>query len=256
MLTVQPDIPEHFLATYQSIRQLEQHERYVAAFIFGSLARGETTEGSDMDVKVIVNEDNPCTNINHPVIHGVKLDLTFISLDQLRIATKREMELRERIPIIAESLIVFDKTGELRQLQESAKQVQPRGITAEEYQFAQFMFYHGNNKAERNLHTDPTTALFVMHVGLNDFLKYHYQLQRRWWVSSKRMLADLRSWDPQLAQLVESFVATCDLHIKFQVWSAIVDHILAPLGGRQPIAENNCTCEVCLKDLSMIHGER
>ncbi|HJT55626.1 MAG TPA: nucleotidyltransferase domain-containing protein [Ktedonobacteraceae bacterium] len=87
MLIDEPDIPERFLAAYQSIQQLEQHERYIAAFIFGSLARGETTEERDTDVKVIVSEDNPCSNINHPVIHGVKLDLTFISLDQLRAAT-------------------------------------------------------------------------------------------------------------------------------------------------------------------------
>jgi hypothetical protein len=250
-----PNIPERFLAAYQRIQQLEQHERYLAAFFFGSLARGEATENSDLDVKVIVNEDNSCTNINHPIINGVKLDLTFISWEQLRMATNHEIELRERIPMIAESLIVFDKTGELRQLQESAKQVQPRGIIPEEYQFVQFMFYHGNNKAERNLHSDPTTALFVMHVGLNDFLKHHYRIQKKWWVSSKRMLVDLRSWDPQLAQLVENFVATCDVQTKFQFWSAIIDHILAPLGGRQPIAENNCTCEACVKDLVRISIE-
>jgi predicted nucleotidyltransferase len=255
MPVAEPDIPERFLAAYKSIQQLAQHERYLAAFIFGSLARGEETENSDMDVKVIVNEDNPCTNINHPIINGIKLDLTFISIDQLRAATNREMELRERIPMIAESLIVFDKTGELRQLQERAKEAEPVGITLEEFQFVQFMFYHGNNKAERNLLSDPITALFVMHVGLNDFLKFHYQIQRKWWVSSKRMLADLRSWDLHLAQLVEKFVAACDIQIKFQFWSAIIDYILAPIGGRQPIAENNCTCEVCMKDLSMLQSE-
>lgn len=255
MSITESDIPERFLAAYETIRQLEQHERYLAAFIFGSLARGKATENSDMDVKVIVDEDNPCSNINHPIINGVKLDLTFISFDQLRAAMNREMELRERIPMIAEALIVFDKTGELRRLQESAQLVQPKGITAEEHQFVQFMFYHGNDKAERNLHSDPATALFVMHVGLNDFLKYHYQLQQRWWVSSKRMLKDLQSWDPQLAELVEKFVAASDVETKFQFWSAIIDHILAPIGGRQPIAENNCTCEVCLKDLAMIQNE-
>jgi hypothetical protein len=252
MPTTEPDIPERFLAAYGYIRQLEQRKRYLAAFIFGSLARGEATEDSDMDVKVIVNEDNPCSNINHPIINGVKLDLTFISLAQLSAATDHEMELGERIPMIAESLIVFDKTGELRRLQESAKQVQPKRITAEEYQFVQFMFYHGNNKAERNLHSDPAVALFVMHVGLNDFLKYHYQIQQRWWVSSKRMLSDLRSWDLQLAELVEKFIATSDVETKFQFWSAIIDHILAPIGGRPRIEDNNCTCEVCLKDLAMI----
>lgn len=112
------------------------------------------------------------------------------------------------------------------------------------------MFFHGNDKVQRNLEADPITALLVMHVGLNEFLKYHYQLQQHWWVSSKRLLADLRQWDLPLAQLLDQFVTTSDVHVKFTHWSAIIDHIAKPLGGRQPIAENNCTCAVCQRDLA------
>ena len=123
--------------------------------------------------------------------------LSFSSISQFRESLNREIASRERIPILAESLIVFDKTGELTELCELAKTVQPHKMTPGEYQFLQFMFYHGNNKAERNLQSDPVTALLVMHVGLNDFLQFHYRIQGRWWVSSKRLLADLRSWDPR-----------------------------------------------------------
>ena len=163
-------LPARFLPAYHTIQHLEQGERYLAAFIFGSLARGEATEHSDFDVKVIVDEDNDCTNVNHPIIGGVKLDITFFSLKQLKVGTEKEIEQRERVPMLAESLIVFDKTGELATLQERARQVKPKPVPPEEYQFMQFMFYHGNNKVERNLETDPIAALLVMHVGLNDFL--------------------------------------------------------------------------------------
>lgn len=245
-------IPQRFLAAYQAIERLEQHGRYLAAYIFGSLARGEATRQSDFDVHVVVDEDNPCSNINHPIIDGVKLDLSFRSLKQLQERTHREMEKRERVPMIAESLIVFDKTHELAQLKAQAGQIKPKGVPPEEQQFLQFMFFHGNDKVERNLEADPVTALLVMHVGLDEFLKYHYQLHQRWWVSSKRLLADLRQWDPPLAQLIEQFVTTAEVQTKFAYWSTIVDHILEPLGGRQPIAENNCDCPVCQRDLAMI----
>lgn len=251
-MKLSPIVPERFLAAYHSIECLEQQDRCLAAFIFGSLARGAATEQSDLDVQVIVDADNPCTNVNHPIIGGVKLDLTFISWQQLRERTRREMEQRERVPIVAESIIVFDKTNELAELQRQASQARPKEILPEEVQFLQFMFYHGNNKAERNLETDPVTALFVMHVGLDEFLKYHYQLHQRWWVSSKRMLADLRDWDLPLARLIEQFIATCEVQEKYACWSAIIDHILEPLGGRQPIAENNCDCSVCRQDLEML----
>ena len=247
-----PTFPERFLTAIQTIERLQSHERYLGAFIFGSLARLEATDKSDCDVQVIVDEDNPCININHPVIEGVKLDLTFLSLSQLKTRTQQEMEKRERLPIIAEAVIVFDKTNRLVPLQEQAKQTKPIKTRSEELQFLQFMFFHGNDKVERNLETDPLTALLVMHVGLNEFLHYHYQIHQRWWVSSKRLLADLRSWDLPLAQLLEQFVTTSEVQTKFAYWSAIIDHILEPVGGRQPIAENNCDCSVCQHDLSML----
>lgn len=247
-----PAFPERFLAAVQAIERLQSHDRYLAAFIFGSLARLEATEKSDCDVQIIVNEDNPCTNINHPVIEGVKLDLTFLSLSQLKTRTQQEMEKRERLPMIAEAVIVFDKTNQLLPLQEEAKQAQPMKTHPEELQFLQFMFFHGNDKVERNLEADPLTALLAMHVGLNEFLHYHYKIHQRWWVSSKRLLADLRSWDLSLAQLLERFVTTCEVQAKFAYWSAIIDHILEPLGGRQPIVENNCDCSVCQHDLAML----
>ncbi len=249
---MQTTIPARFLPAYRTIQNLAQDERCLGAFIFGSLARGEATEQSDCDVKVIVREDNPCKNINHPFLAGVKLDITFNSFQQIRVATEQEIARRERVPMIAESLIVFDKTGELQQLQQQARQIRPREVPASEYQFIQFMIYHANNKVERNLTADSATALLAMHIGVNDLLHYHYQLQQRWWVSNKRLLADLREWDAPLATLLEQFLFTCEVSTKFSLWSAIIDHILQPLGGRQPIAENNCTCERCKQDLALL----
>src|SRR5690348_13164800 len=102
MPATNPPIPPRFQPAYQCVQRLAQDERYLAAYIFGSVARGEGTEHSDLDVHVIVDEDNPCTNINHPIINGVKLDLSFRSLEQLKAHTKHQIELRERIPWVGE----------------------------------------------------------------------------------------------------------------------------------------------------------
>ena len=245
--------PESFEA-YRQVKGLEQHSRYLGALIFGSAARGDYTEKSDFDVKVIVDQDNPCQNINHPFIDGVKLDITFLSLRQLQESTEKEIQRGERVPIVAESIIVFDKTGDLAELRERAKQARPRPVTRDHYQLIQFMIYHANNKAERNLDANPMASLLVMHVSFGDLLKTHYQLQERWWISDKRLLSDLRDWDQLLARLVERFVSTCDVREKYSIWSEIIDYILKPLGGRQPIAENNCNCEVCREDLARLAG--
>jgi hypothetical protein len=244
--------PQRFQAAVRAVEELQRYERYLGAFIFGSLARGEGTEVSDCDVQVIVDEEASCKNINHPVIGGVKLDLTFLAFAQLEGQIEQAMGRRERIPWIVKSVILFDKLGQLAALQERAKKTLPLKTQPEDVLFVQFMFFHSNNKVERNLESDPVSALLSMHVGLNDFLHYHYQIHQRWWVSSKRLMADLRSWDLPLAELVERFVTTGEPRAKFACWSAIIEHILRPLGGRQPIEENNCLCQECQRDLAML----
>lgn len=67
-------------------------------------------------------------------------------------------------------------------------------------------------------------------------------------MSSKRLRADLHTWDQPLGDLIDQFVQTCGVQAKFGVWSQMIDHVLAPLGGRQPIGENNCACAACQAD--------
>ena len=100
----QTALPARFADAYRHVQSLERQGRYLGAFIFGSVARGEATERSDLDVKVVVDQDNPCTNINHPVIGDVKLDLTFLSLAQLHRDTERGIAQATRVPLLAESV--------------------------------------------------------------------------------------------------------------------------------------------------------
>src|SRR6187401_3476756 len=92
-------IPARFRPALDRIQRLRAVERYHAAYIFGSVARGQATGASDLDVQVLIAHENPCTNINHPVVGGVKLDVTFMSLEQLTARTQREIEKGDRVPM-------------------------------------------------------------------------------------------------------------------------------------------------------------
>jgi predicted nucleotidyltransferase len=243
------DIPLRFREAFNALQKLEQYDRYTGALIFGSVAKGSHTDKSDLDVKVVVGDDNPCNNINHPIIHSVKLDITFHSLRQLEEPLDKEIAKGERAPMIAGSIIVFDKTGELQRIVEKANQAKPKLFTHADRQLTQFMMYHADDKAKRYLSADPLSAILVMHTSFNEILKMHYQIQGRWWVSNKWLLSDLRTWDTPLVLLVEQFVSQSNVQEKFKLWSEIIDYILQPIGGRQPISENNCDCKVCRQDL-------
>ncbi len=241
-------IPPKFHLPIQKIKSLAQNDSYLGAFVFGSVARGEAGEHSDLDVKVIVREDNPCKNINHPFIDGVKLDITFISYEQLVQAAEKEQK-GGRVPMILESMIIFDKTGKLGELKDSYAGLLPPKSTDADYQFHQFILYHHDEKVRRNMTEDPETALLTMTLCLDELIKMHYQINGHWKVSSKRILKDLDVWDPDFARLLREFIKENELEKKFAIWSALVDHVARPMGGRMPIEENNCDCENCVRDL-------
>lgn len=221
----------------QCIKELELHDDYEAAFVFGSAARGDITENSDLDVMVILTEDNSTIDILHPVINGVKLDLSFLSYDQLLQRTKKEIGLiPQRLPIIADSVIVFDKKGRTNSLREHYLHIRPPQFPLEEYDQQRFLLFHANDKVERNINASVPTALLSMHIGINEVLKIHYGLQGKWWLSNKRLLSDIASWDPALVPLLENFLQTQEVGEKFGYWSQILDHVARPLGSYSNIS--------------------
>jgi predicted nucleotidyltransferase len=95
-------VPARFRPAVRAVERLAEDEDCLAALLFGSIARGEGTDVSDLDVHVVAREENACREINHPVVGGVKLDLSFRSFEQIEAATQDEIERRERVPIVAE----------------------------------------------------------------------------------------------------------------------------------------------------------
>ncbi len=231
---------------------LKKHPRYQAAFIFGSVAEGTSTDKSDLDVIVTVDVDNPCENVNHPAFGDYKLDVTFRSLAQIKDFTEAQIKKGEREPNLVRSIILFDKTGELTRLQKTVRSIKPQAYSKTDYQFVRFMLYHANNKVERVLKDDPVSSLYSMHANIGEVLKIHFKLNAQWWVSSKNVLKSLDRWDDELAGMVRDFVAAASVEEKYKYWSLIIDHVTKPMGGRQPIAENNCDCMVCKKDLAAL----
>ena len=72
-----------FAQGIKRIRKLANDARYEAAFVFGSVAEGTSTDKSDLDVRVIVDDDSSCESVNHPMFDDYKLDVTFCSYKQI-----------------------------------------------------------------------------------------------------------------------------------------------------------------------------
>lgn len=246
------DIPEPFLPAALKVKSLENHPSYVGAFIFGSVATGDTNNDSDLDIKVITNRKKYCHNVTHPIINGVKLDISFNTIEQLTKDTSDEIKSAKRVPMLAESIILFDKKGILATLKKKAQKATPKRLKKKDYYWTRFMMYHANDKAKRHLASDPASAILSMGININDILKDHYMLNGRWWVSNKKILRDLKSWDPMLEKLLRSFALSTSVNKKYYFWSKILDYIAKPVGTWQDIEDINCNCSMCRKDLSKL----
>ncbi len=254
LMQTTPKLPTRLRPVYQAIQRLEGYDRYLAAFIFGPVARGVAIEQSNTDVFVIVNENRANHHLNHPMIDGILLNLTFLTVEQFEERTRKEIDQDQRMrPVtIAESIIIFDKTKKLHHMREETQQLQPRTISERQQQALQSLLFQCHEKAEHSLEEDSSTALLVMHMDLISVLLTHYKQQQKWWVDPQQVLADLSTWDLKLAQLVRNFLAAGEAHAKFRVWSEIIDHVLPPLGGHHPLPAQNCPCNRCREDVALL----
>ena len=106
--------------------------------------------------------------------------------------------------------------------------------------------------AKRNLNSDPLSSIISLQYNINEILKFHYQINRRWWISDKRLLKDIKSWNLQLHRLLNKFLNTSNVKDKLDFWTKITTHILKPLGGPKNIFEINCGCPICQKHLKNV----
>ncbi len=245
-------LPDHYQTAITKLKRLNELANYESAFIFGSAARGEITEHSDLDVRIIVADQKTCDFVNHPFINGVKLDISFQTFSEIEKITLEELQTAKRIAFLAESIILFDKTDRLKKLKKIVLKAKPKKLSTKKHYWIKFMAYHATDKAKRFLKSNPLNSLYSMHSNIGEILKFHYQLNRHWWVSDKRILNDLHAWDPTLAKLLENFVQQNQAGSKFSLWQKITNHVLKPIGGPQPITEINCHCDVCKKHMDAI----
>ena len=241
----------------QTVAQLARYERYEGAFVFGSYTAGKIHAASDLDIVVIVaGEVSNCPHINHPVIDGIRLDISFSTLTDYSRQAETMLRQGQRKPWMQDAVILFDKQNRLHEMQERVRhETQPISRAGKEADAIQFEMYYSYTKPERHLKTAPETADLIMHMELRDVLRLHYNLHGHWWVSDKHMLTDLREWDTVMCDLLQRFIQTHDTVEKYALWQSMIEHALQPIGGIDFHRQENgyhCDCSNCRIDLARL----
>ena len=244
------NIPEKYHKVIAHIQKLGSEERYVGAFVFGSVARGDANEDSDLDVIVVVASDKDCLNISQPVIDGIKLDLSFISMKQLR--DREDRDHSGKIPMLAEAIVLFDRTGELTRFKTEVEGKRREPYTEKDRSYVQFLINHTESKIRYGLTHDIDTARLCLQKGWRHLVDVHYKIQGRWNVSDKRLIRDLREWDTTFLKMVQEFLQENDTKKQYELWRDAAAYVLEPWGGRQETKGEVCSCEQCKRDIEAL----
>ncbi len=249
------NLVQRYARVTRAIARLAQYPRYESAFVFGSSATGQVHAGSDIDVMVVLAEDTEhCANINHPWLDGIPLDISFntwADVEQKHAALLQQQPRRR--PWICTARILFDKTGRLRQFQQQMQTARPSLRPLSERASILFDLHERYTQPGKYLASAPETANLIMHMELGAVLRLHYSLHGRWWVSNKHIPANLQEWDAPGAQLLNAFLQAGPVAEKVADWQALIEHVLAPLGGKDfgPL-EQDCPCPTCQADLARL----
>ena len=214
----------------------------LGVLVGGSRTRSEGDRHSDIDVVVVV--DRPSRKRWNFAIGGVEIEALINPPFQMRRYFEEErLDGRGVMPhLCSTGRILFDPQGLMATLQAEARAVWDAGppplSDRERWQFR----YHAAD-ALRDLAdvetSDKERAVFLIGLILPTIIDQHYRISGRWLSKPKRLFNDLENWDSNAARLAR---LACNDEAnpgdRCAAVRALVDHVLAPLGGIMPMEWN------------------
>lgn len=244
-------IPDRFLPALDALKTLARRGEYEGVVILGSVGRGDTASGSDLDVIVVAHKRAACKNLSHPLIAGIELDINYLTFQQLKRRVIDGIRGGRHI-LIKDAFVLFDTNGRLATLMQRISAARPKKAPKKEYYWIRTLLSRSVEKIERYAENDPVAASVAMNCDISFLLELHYQICGRWMPDSEKILFDLKEWDGALSQLLEKFAVEDGFAKRYDAWKTIAHHIAKPLGGLVPTRHMNCTCAICIQNYKIL----
>ena len=243
-------IPNRYKQAIAAIKSLKDEDKYLGAYIFGSVARGDDNVDSDLDIQVITSETFSCGIPNRKKVGDIVVDISFSSIDKVR---PFEDKNKKRKPRLQEGIVLFDKTGEIRRLQKLVRFTKREMPNEDQISMIRFLAQNTKKKVIHTRESDPTTCLLIMHTSLIDVINWFYDLNEAWHVSDKRMIQDLLMWCPEVGMLVKNLVRMSEVSDKADLFCQLTDKVIS-LSARKAICTGLCGCSICEEGIKKIES--
>lgn len=191
-------------ALEKKIKHLVKDPEVKGIAIFGSVARGDYDAHSDIELKVIDKEIKK-SKVSLIREEGVDFNIHFSP----SVNFKKRKKVKWRIkPPFAESWIVIDETGELKELKQFDQKVSKRGrepLEEGEKSSLQHRLIELIRECKR-FRNDPVTFFLLLSEFVVNALKLYYALNQIWWPGPKKVMRDIEDRDPDIASLIKKIV--------------------------------------------------
>ncbi|CAN5911506.1 hypothetical protein BH11GEM1_BH11GEM1_16350 [soil metagenome] len=223
-----PAIPDRFIAACDvAVAELSERADVVGVLVFGSVARGQATPMSDIDLYAITATDH--RGHRGRVIDGVPVEVSFGSIAQF---TNQVIE--ERAVVVnafATGRILLDRAGGLAELSRRAAAIWSRGpapLTAD----ARLRFRFHLTDAVRDLEDVRATgvesalpAAMCVQMAIDAL----YGVRSAWAPAPRHVVQSLRSFAPDVAAQVERCAGS---GFPARLAAELACDVLQLLGGR------------------------
>jgi hypothetical protein len=232
-------LPEPFAtALAETLGDLSADLQVQAIFLGGSLALGQISPRSDLDLVVIKSAQIKVMERYVRYVGGVQVQVIAGPPRQFDIWLKEDRPSGTIVRQLADGRILFDRNGLGARYQALGQQIVASGLepmTRAQIRSRRFLLTELLDDVT-DCADDPAQARWLMATSLSYAIETAFLWHQRWTPKGKRALAELEDLDPELASQCLSFLAATDVTAQQATFAAMVAHVLVPLGGelREP----------------------
>jgi predicted nucleotidyltransferase len=235
----QGSLPEPFATVLNEVLQdLRSDAQVKAVFLGGSLALGQSSPRSDLDLVVIKSENVEVMERYVRYVEGVQVQVIAGPPRQFDIWLETDRPSGTVIRQLANGQLLLDRGGLGARYRSLAQDTVAAGLEPmSRPQIRSRRFLLTELLADvADCADDPPRARWLMDTGLAFVVETAFLWHQQWTPKGKRALAEIETLDPRLSTLCRDFLSATNPASEWSAFEQLVEHVLAPLGGelREP----------------------
>ena len=212
--------------TEQFIAELREKPEVLGILLFGSWARGNHREDSDVDLMVIVEH-----GFHRIVEKRANQAFEIIFTSEGDAVSFWHANRDDAAELWRTARILFDRDGTMQRLQRVGTEIISQGkapLPAEQLAHIRFDIDDQLKAIEAFAHTDPLTARLLLSTKMLQLTELYFDVRQLWTPPPKQRLAVIKETDSRFYDLIARYYETPSLSVQIDTFKSILAIVFEP----------------------------